>query len=82
MFGTRDGVQKDIPALAGGSFDCSGILLCLQVDALNGIRDTLNAGVVVVPERKTFYGAREIGVRGPCGTLLAFAAMEGEGPAN
>jgi uncharacterized glyoxalase superfamily protein PhnB len=28
---------------------------------------------VVMPERKTFYGAREIGVKDPAGHVLTFA---------
>jgi len=43
---------------------------------LNTIKPTLEAGDVVVPERKTFYGAREIVVRAPCGTLVTFAEFE------
>ncbi len=34
---------------------------------------------VVVPRRTTFYGADEIFVRAPCGTLVGFAADQGEG---
>ena len=48
----------------------------VRVSDLNPIKPTIEAGDVVVPERKTFYGAREIVVRAPCGTIVTFAEFE------
>ncbi len=56
-----------------------------SIDDLDAIKPTLEAGEVVVPERKTFYGSREILVRAPCGTIVNFAEFEewaGSGPAH
>ena len=47
-----------------------------SIDDLDAIKPTLEAGEVVVPERKTFYGSREILVRAPCGAIVNFAEFE------
>lgn len=33
----------------------------------------------VIPRRKTFYGADEVVVRDPCGTVVTLAAFDAEG---
>ena len=35
----------------------------------------LNSADLYLPERTTFYGAREIGIRDPAGHFLTFAQM-------
>jgi len=50
--------------------------LYIEVDALAPIRTALKGWPRVVPERTTFYGAREIIVRDPAGNLVAFASRE------
>jgi uncharacterized glyoxalase superfamily protein PhnB len=66
MLQTKDSVREDLggepPALA---------LYC-EVDTLEGARER---GEVVIPDRTTFYGARETWVRDPAGTLVGFAVM-------
>ena len=64
----------DLPALAEMEFGPTNFFI--RVSDLNAIKPNLEAGDVVVPERKTFYGAREIVVRAPCGTLVTFAEFE------
>lgn len=46
--------------------------LYCEVDTLEGARER---GQVVIPDRTTFYGARETWVRDPAGTLVGFAVM-------
>ncbi len=48
----------------------------MEVQGLDDIIQPLQGAKVVVPERKTFYGAREIGVREPGGNAALFAEME------
>lgn len=75
MYQSRASVAGDIPALAEGPFHRSGVLF-IEVEALDPILPKLGGVEVVVPERKTFYGAREIGVKAPCGTTVMFAEFE------
>ncbi len=61
----------EVPAVAELKFGPTNFFI--RVTDLNAIKPTLEAGDVVVPERKTFYGSREIVVRAPCGTIVTFA---------
>ena len=79
MYQSRASVAKDLPQLAKGVFR-STTGLFIEVDGLDAILAKLKGVEVVVPERKTFYGAREIGVREPGGSVVVFA--EFEAPAN
>ena len=74
MYQTHASLAEDLPAVAELEFGATNFFI--RVSDLNAIKPTLEAGDVVVPERKTFYGAREIVVRAPCGTLVTFAEFE------
>jgi catechol 2,3-dioxygenase-like lactoylglutathione lyase family enzyme len=50
--------------------------LYIECDKLAPIRKALTDWPRVVPERTTFYGAREIIVRDPAGNLVSFASRE------
>lgn len=75
MYQSRASVEGDVPPLAEGPFHKSGVLF-VQVEDLNEVMRRLEGVEVVVPERTTFYGAREYGVRAPCGTVVVFAEFE------
>ncbi|MGD2136536.1 MAG: hypothetical protein PVF27_10260 [Gemmatimonadales bacterium] len=75
MYQSRASVAADVPHLAQGSFDRGGVGLFIEVASLDAVLPALEGIEVVVPERTTFYGAREIFVRAPCGTLVGFAEM-------
>jgi uncharacterized glyoxalase superfamily protein PhnB len=79
MYQSRASIAADIPALATGEFARSGSALFIEVERLNDILPRLDGVEIVVPERTTFYGAREVFVRAPCGTVVGFAEMTGEG---
>ncbi len=64
----------EVPAVAELKFGPTNFFI--RLSDLNAIKPTIEAGDVVVPERKTFYGAREIVVRAPCGTIVTFAEFE------
>jgi uncharacterized glyoxalase superfamily protein PhnB len=73
MLQSRDSLAGDIAGLEGDQFRAA---LYIEVEALAPIRKALEGWPRVVPERTTFYGAREIIVRDPAGNLLAFSSRE------
>jgi len=75
MYQSRASIAKDLPVLApkGGAFSKSGVGLYIEVADLQQVLPTLKGAEVVVPLRKTFYGATEIFVREPGGTVVGFA---------
>lgn len=79
MYQSRASVAADIPQLAEGPFERSGVGLFIEVESLDAVLPRLDGVEVVAPERTTFYGAREIFVRAPCGTVVGFAEMTGGG---
>jgi uncharacterized glyoxalase superfamily protein PhnB len=71
MLQSRASVQKDVAPLADGPYRSA---LYLEVDDLAPIRAALAGWPLVVPERTTFYGARELIVRDPAGNAVSFAS--------
>jgi uncharacterized glyoxalase superfamily protein PhnB len=71
MLQSRASLQKDVPAIADGA---QRAVLYLEVDSLEPIRKALSGWPLVVPERTTFYGARELIVRDPAGHVVFFSA--------
>jgi uncharacterized glyoxalase superfamily protein PhnB len=74
MFQTQTLAAADLPEMAEGSLERS-VVLFIEVADLDAIRPKLEGVEMVVPERTTDYGAREIWVRAPCGTIVGFAEM-------
>jgi uncharacterized glyoxalase superfamily protein PhnB len=72
MYQTKASVAKDVPALANQHLN-SSTGLYIEVEKLDPVIDALKGIEFVVPPRKTFYGAREVGVREPGGSLVMFA---------
>ena len=70
MYQSRASVRKDVPALADLP---SRAALYLEVSDLDAVEQAVKGAPVVVPRRKTFYGAEEIGVREPGGSAVTFA---------
>ncbi|MFV8756067.1 VOC family protein [Nannocystaceae bacterium ST9] len=73
MLQTRASLAGDVPEVAEGPYRSS---LYVHVEDLAPIRSALEGWPRVIPERTTFYGAREIIVRDPAGNIVAFAARE------
>jgi len=71
MLQSRASVAADVEPLAAGPHRT---MLYIEVADLAPIRKALGKTPLVVPERTTFYGAREIIVRDPAGNAVAFAA--------
>src|SRR4051812_18559548 len=71
MLQSRASVAADVAGLAPDGFRAA---LYIEVDKLAPIRKALNDWPRVIPERTTFYGAREIIVRDPAGNVVTFAS--------
>jgi uncharacterized glyoxalase superfamily protein PhnB len=75
MYQSYASAEKDLPAIStevrkGPSF------LYLEVDDLEPIKAAVTGMKVFLPERTTFYGSREIGVKDPAGHFITFAHFE------
>jgi catechol 2,3-dioxygenase-like lactoylglutathione lyase family enzyme len=73
MLQSRASLAADVAGLAADPFRAA---LYIEVPALAPIRKSLARWPLVVPERTTFYGARELIVRDPAGNLITFASRE------
>ena len=71
MLQSRASMEKDIPPVAEGPHRS---FLYVHLGDLAAILTALSGWPLVVPERTTFYGAREIIVRDPAGNVVAFSA--------
>lgn len=74
MLQSRASLEKDVAAIAEGSHRS---VLYIEVADLAPIRTALDGWPRVVPERTTFYGAREIIVRDPEGHVVFFGSHGG-----
>ena len=74
MYQTYASAEKDIPGLVRKP-DLPGTFLYVEVAGLDEIKKRLAGVKLEVPQRTTFYGAREIGMREPGGNLILFAEM-------
>ncbi len=73
MYQTFASLEKDMPGIVAQTRD-SKTFLYLEVADLDVVLPKLKGADVYLPERKTFYGMREIGVREPGGHYVTFAA--------
>ncbi|HSR52404.1 MAG TPA: VOC family protein [Acidobacteriota bacterium] len=73
MYQTQRSVEKDLPSLAKESYHSA---LFIEVDALDPVIEAMKGTEALFPERRTFYGAREIGYREPGGNAVTFAEFE------
>ena|SRR5688572_33187746 len=71
MLQSQASLALDIPPLAGGA---QRSMLYIGVAELDPIRSALEDWPKVIPERTTFYGAREIIVLDPAGNGVCFGA--------
>jgi uncharacterized glyoxalase superfamily protein PhnB len=70
MYQSRESVRKDIPAMA--DVPVGGTTLYVEVADVAAVERAVEGAQIVVPRRKTFYGADEIGVREPGGNAVIF----------
>lgn len=78
MLQSRGSVANDLPDLAKGPLAKDGVMLFFEIDDLDDIIARTKGCEIVVDERTTFYGMREIAVREPSGIVVVFAQRVGE----
>jgi catechol 2,3-dioxygenase-like lactoylglutathione lyase family enzyme len=72
MYQTRRSVEADVPAVAAGT-PLGGSILFIRVADIDAIEHALDGVPLLVPRRKTFYGADELFVKEPGGHTIGFA---------
>ena len=72
MLQTHASVRDDLPQLAD---EPNRATLFVEVEDIDAIEKALEGADIVVPRRKTFYGATEIGVRVPGDHVVIFAQV-------
>ncbi|WP_417452062.1 VOC family protein [Kordiimonas sp.] len=77
MYQTRTSIFEDSGMLPGEG-EGSPVLLFVKTNNLDEIITALKGSEVVMTERTTFYGAREIGYREPGGHIVTFAEFSSE----
>lgn len=81
MFQTRASFAEDLPEMVPETVDHTALSLFVEIDMpFEELVERIGRteAEVVVPDRHTFYGAREIAVRAPGGLFVVFAAFEDE----
>ena len=73
MLQTRESIKKDASA-ASQSILAMTSCLYIEVDSFTDALERIKGAEVLVPQRDTFYGMREIYVRDPEGQIAGFAA--------
>lgn len=76
MYQSVDSVKAD--HADGKPIVSAGTSLFVEVDDLDKTVAAVAGAKVLVPERTTFYGMREVGVADPGGNLVLFAQKTGE----
>jgi uncharacterized glyoxalase superfamily protein PhnB len=72
MYQSYASVEKD-SSFSARRYAKGPSFLYIEVDSLDDVIAATKGAKVVMPERKTFYGAREIGVEDPAGHSLTFS---------
>jgi uncharacterized glyoxalase superfamily protein PhnB len=73
MLQTWASAEKDAPGVVPRS-SAMGAALFVEVEDFADVQRRLQGWEIVLPERTTFYGMREVGVRDPGGHFVVFAA--------
>ena len=73
MLQTVASVQKDEPEFTPRDLT-PNVGIFIEVDDFSDAVKRLHGYPITMPERQTFYGMREIGVRAPTGHAVVFAA--------
>ena len=76
MYQTWSSVGNDVPRMAQEPKGTTFLFLEIEPADFDGLVKQLEGTEILFPVRKTFYGAREIGVREPGGHAVTFAAFE------
>jgi uncharacterized glyoxalase superfamily protein PhnB len=74
MYQTRASLFDDLPSLMDET-RTGGCSLFVEVESVDEVERAVKGVEMLVPRRQTFYGMDEILVRGPCGSVICFAAQ-------
>lgn len=72
MFQTRKSAEHDVPNIGSLSGPRAGTFI--EIENFDDVLQRLDGLEVILPERTTFYGMREILVREPGGNVVCFAS--------
>jgi uncharacterized glyoxalase superfamily protein PhnB len=75
MYQSYASVDKDMPAMSA-DIRKGPTFLYVEVSDLRAVKAAVAGMEIYMPERSTFYGAREIGVKDPAGHFITFAQFE------
>jgi uncharacterized glyoxalase superfamily protein PhnB len=75
MYQSYASVDRDLPAIAADTRKGPSFIY-LEVDDLGPVKAAIAGMEIYMPERTTFYGSREIGVKDPAGHFITFAHFE------
>ena len=75
MYQSFSSADKDAPAGTAQAVRKGPTFLYVEVENLDELLGALKGVEVAMPERITFYGSREIGVKDPAGHFVTFAQM-------
>ncbi len=78
MYQTFESADKDLPSVSA-AVRKGPTFLYIEVENLDALKPALKSADVYLPERTTFYGAREIGVKDAAGHFLTFAQFASAG---
>lgn len=73
MLQSRESMKKDVSAASQAMLSMTSCLY-IEVDSFTDALQRVQGAEVLVPQRDTFYGMREIYVREPEGQIVGFAA--------
>jgi uncharacterized glyoxalase superfamily protein PhnB len=73
MLQTRESIKNDVSGASQAVLSMTSALY-IEVDSFADALDRIQGAEVLVPQRDTFYGMREIYVREPEGQIVGFAA--------
>jgi uncharacterized glyoxalase superfamily protein PhnB len=73
MLQSRESIKKDAGAASQAMLSMTSGLY-IEVDNFTAVLERIQGAEVLVPQRDTFYGMREIYVREPGGQIVGFAA--------
>jgi hypothetical protein len=76
MLQTRDSLRADLSPEVYDRFDGAPSVLYVDVGSLEEAERVLEGAEILVPRRRTFYGADEIWIREPSGSIVGFAHHE------
>jgi len=69
MYQTYASAEHDLPSISA-AVRKGPTFLYLEVENLDAIKSAVKGAEVYLPERTTFYGAKEIGVKDPAGHFI------------